>query len=61
MFSTVMNTAGFTSVQERDAISNTVKFLSEHNDNFKPEVVDSEELVCPSNDNIDLERGKKTM
>ena len=61
MFSTVMTTAGFTSVQEREAISNTVWFLSEHNDNFEPEVVDSEELVCPSNDNIDLKRGKTPM
>ena len=61
MFSTVMTTAGFTSVQEREAISNTVWFLSEHNDNFDPEVVDSEELVCPSNDNIDLKRGKRSV
>ena len=53
--------SGFTSVQEREAISNTVWFLSEHNDNFEPEVVDSEELVCPSNDNIDLKRGRRTM
>ena len=57
MFSTVMTTAGFTSVQEREAISNTVWFLSEHNNNFEPDVVDSEELVCPSNDNINLKKG----
>ena len=57
MFNTVITTAGFTSVNEREAISNTVWFLSEHNNNFEPDVVDSEELVCPSNDNINLKKG----
>ena len=57
MFNTVMTTAGFTSAHEREAISNTVWFLSEHNNNFEPDVVDSEELVCPSNDNINLKKG----
>ena len=62
MLTTVMSSAGFTSPQEKEAISNTVWFLSEYNDNFKPQPFateeDSEELVCPSNDNINLERGK---
>ena len=58
MLTTVMSSAGFTSTQEREVISNTVWFLSEYNDNFKPQPEDDEELVCPSNDNINLERGK---
>ena len=57
MLSAVMTTAGFTSAQEREAISNTVWFLSERNDNFTPDLEDSEELVCPSNDNINLKKG----
>ena len=54
MLTTVMSSAGFTSTQEREVISNTVWFLSEYNDNFKPQPEDDEELVCPSNDNINL-------
>jgi hypothetical protein len=57
MLSAVMTTAGFTSAQEREAISNTVWFLSEHNDHFFPEAEDTEELACPSNDNINLQKG----
>ena len=57
MFNTVMTTAGFTSAHEREAISNTVWFLSEHNNNFEPDVIDTEELVCPSNDHINLKKG----
>ena len=65
MLTTVMSSAGFTSPQEKEAISNTVWFLSEYNDNFKPQPFateeDSEELVCPSNDNINLEIGKSNI
>ena len=57
MLNAVMTTAGFTSDQEREAISNTVWFLSERNDHFVPDVEDSEEFVCPSNDNINLHKG----
>ena len=57
MLSAVMTTAGFTSAQEQEAISNTVWFLSERNDHFYPDVEDSEELACPSNDNINLNKG----
>ena len=57
MFNAIVTTAGFTSPQEREAVSNTVWFLSEYNNNFVPDVEDPEELVCPSNDNINLKKG----
>ena len=57
MLNAVMATSGFNSEQEREAISNTVWFLSENNQHFVPDIVDPEELACPSSDNINLRKG----
>ena len=45
MLNAVMTTSGFTGDQQKEAISNTVWFLSEYNDHFIPDVEENEILI----------------